>query len=212
MKPVVTEGAESVPVYLPPGETYYDYFTYTTHVGTGSAITIPAPLDKIPLLMKAGHIFPRKDRPRRSSGLMRWDPYTLVVSLGSNGEAEGDLYVDDGESYDYEDGAYIHRHFTFSSGTFRSSDLSAEADVSKPSKKRKAYLAAMTAVRVEKMIVVGAPTEWKGKSEVKVQEEEGAKQSRMVEMKWFEGQNGGASWAVVRDPGMEIGKGWTVEF
>lgn len=212
VKPVVTEGAESVPVYLPPGETYYDYFTYTTHVGTRSAITIPAPLDKIPLLMKAGHIFPRKDRPRRSSGLMRWDPYTLVVSLGSNGEAEGDLYVDDGESYDYEDGAYIHRHFTFSSGTFRSSDLSAEADVSKPSKKRKAYLAAMTAVRVEKMIVVGAPTEWKGKSEVKVQEEEGAKQSRMVEMKWFEGQNGGASWAVVRDPGMEIGKGWTVEF
>ena len=210
-KPVVTEGAESVSVYLPPGETYYDYFTYTTYVGTGSVITIPAPLDKIPLLMKAGHIVPRKDRPRRSSGLMRWDPYTLVISLGSNGEAEGDLYVDDGESYDYEDGAYVHRHFTFSSGTFRSSDLSTEADVSKPSKKRKTYLAAMAAVRVEKIVVVGAPMEWKGKSEVKVQEE-GAKQSRMVEVSWFEGQRGMANWAVVRDPGMEIGKGWTVEF
>ena len=211
VKPVVTEGAESVSFYLPPGETYYDYFTYTTHVGSGSAITIPAPLDKIPLFMKAGRIFPRKDRPRRSSGLMRWDPYTLVISLGSDGEAEGDLYVDDGESYDYADGAYIHRHFSFSSGTFRSSDLSAEADVLKPSKKRKAYLAAMSAVRVEKIVIVGAPMEWKGKTEVKVQEE-GAKQPRMVEMEWFEGQRGVANWAVIRDPGTEIGKGWTVEF
>ena len=210
-KPVVTEGAETVSIYLPPGETYYDYFTYATHVGSGSTITIPAPLDKIPLLMKAGHIVPRKDRPRRSSGLMRWDPYTLVITLGSNGEAEGDLYVDDGESYDYEDGAYIHRHFSFSSGVLKSTDLSAETVLSKPSKKRKEYLKAMTAVRVEKIVIVGAPKEWKGRSEVTV-EEEGAKQTRTVEMKWFEGEGGQANWAVVRDPGMEIGKAWTVEF
>lgn len=142
---------------------------------------------------------------------MRWDPYTLVISLGSDGDAEGDLYVDDGESYDYEDGAYIHRRFSFSSSTLKSSDLSAEADVSKPSKKRKAYLAAMSVVRVEKIIVVGAPMEWKGKTEVKVQEE-GAKQPRMAEMEWFEGQRGVANWAVVRDPGTDIGKAWTVEF
>ncbi len=142
---------------------------------------------------------------------MRWDPYTLVVTLGSNGEAEGSLYVDDGESYDYEDGAYIHRHFNFSSGTLRSSDLSADTDVSKPSKKRKEYLKAMTAVRVEKIVIVGAPREWKGRTEVKV-EEEGAKLARTAEVKWFEGEGGAANWAVVRDPGMEIGKGWTIEF
>ena len=210
-KPVVTEGAETVSIYLPPGETYYDYFTYVTHVGSGSSVTIPAPLDKIPLLIKAGHIIPRKDRPRRSSGLMRWDPYTLVVTLGSNGEAEGSLYVDDGESYEYEDGAYIHRHFSFSSGTLKSSDLSADTDASKPTKKRKEYLKAMTAVRVEKVVIVGAPKEWKGRSEVKI-EEEGAKLARTAEMTWFEGEGGATSWAVVRDPGMEIGKGWTIEF
>lgn len=210
-KPVVTEGAETVSIYLPPGETYYDYITYTTHVGSGSTITVPAPLDKIPLLMKAGHVIPRKDRPRRSSGLMRWDPYTLVVTLGSSGEAEGDLYVDDGESYDYDDGAYIHRHFSLSSSALKSSDLSADTHISKPSKKRKEYLKAMTAVRVEKIVIVGAPKEWKGRSEVKV-EEEGAKQTRTAEMKWFAGEGGVANWAVVRDPGTEIGKGWTIEF
>ena len=142
---------------------------------------------------------------------MRWDPYTLVIVLGHNGEAEGDLYVDDGESYDYEDGAYIHRHFRLSSNTLKSSDLSAGTDTSKPSKKRKEYLKTMTAVRVEKIVIVGAPKEWKGRSEVKV-EEEGAKQTRRVEMKWFEGEGGAANWAVVKDPGTEIGNGWTVEF
>lgn len=211
VKPVVTEGAEAVSIYLPAGETYYDYFTYATYVGSGSTIKLSAPLDKIPLFMKAGHIFPRKDRPRRSSGLMRWDPYTLVITLGSTREAEGDLYVDDGESYDYEDGAYIHRHFSFSSGTLKSSDLSAENDLSKPSKKRKAYLTTEAAVRVEKIVVVGAPTEWNGRREVKV-EEEGAKQTRTVEMKWFEGEGGTANWAVVRDPGMSIVNGWTIAF
>ena len=72
------EGAESVSIYLPPGELYYDYFTYDIYHGSGTTITIDAPLDKIPLLMKADHIIPRKDRPRRSSGFMRHDPYTFT--------------------------------------------------------------------------------------------------------------------------------------
>ena len=87
--PVVTEGAESVEMYLPDDELYFDYFDYTLYSGKGKH-TISAPLDKIPLLMQGGHIFPRKDRPRRSSGLMRFDPYTLVIVLGKVGMAKGD--------------------------------------------------------------------------------------------------------------------------
>ncbi|KAL2053149.1 hypothetical protein ABVK25_006473 [Lepraria finkii] len=59
--------------------------------------------------MKAGHIILHKYRPWRSSGLMRYDPYTLLITLSPNGTAEGDLYVGDGESYDYhQEGAFIH--------------------------------------------------------------------------------------------------------
>ncbi|KAL9128057.1 MAG: hypothetical protein Q9217_003196, partial [Psora testacea] len=121
-KPITTEGAESVDIYLPAGFTYYDYFTFKSYTGTGSAITLPAPLDKIPVLMQAGHVIPRKDRPRKSSGLMKWDPYTLLIVLDKDGKASGSLYIDDGESFNYQSGAYIHRKFDFINGQLSSSE------------------------------------------------------------------------------------------
>ncbi len=207
VKPVVTEGAETVSMYLPPNEIYYDYFSYATHTGSGRTARLDAPLDKIPVLMKAGHIIPRKDRPRRSSGLMRWDPYTLVISLGPKGIAEGELYVDDGESYDYQDGAFIHRKFSFANGTLSSDDI-ASGPASK-GKKRKDYLKAMDKVRVEKIIIIGAPKAWEGKSEVNVTEEGNVSK---VEMSFFKADGSKAAWTVVRDPGLSVGKGWSIEF
>lgn len=79
-KPVVNEGAQSVDIYLPDDEPYYDYFSHTLYQGKGYK-AVPAPLDTIPLLMRGGHIIPRKDRHRRSSSLMKFDPYTLVINL-----------------------------------------------------------------------------------------------------------------------------------
>ena len=215
VKPVVTEGADIVSIYLPPCETYYDYFTYEKHVGTGSTINVPAPLEKIPLLMRAGSIIPRKDRPRRSSGLMRHDPYTLLIVLSPQKFAEGELYTDDGESYDYLDGAFIHRRFSFTDNRLVSGDLSTTSDKDKQNKKTKAYFESMKQVRVEKIIIVGAPKEWEGQSEAKVRETVGTKGEAKVaevEMTWFAGQGGKADWAVVRDPGMGVGNSWVVEF
>lgn len=206
VKPVVTEGAGTVSIYLPPNEIYYDYFTYAVHKGSGSAITLPAPLDKIPVLMQAGHILPRKDRPRRSSGLMRYDPYTLIITLGPQGTAEGELYIDDGESYEYQDGAYIHRRFVFSAGRLTSEDL---ADKPVKEKKRRDFWKTMSSVRVEKIIIIGAPAAWEGKSTVGVSELE---TDREVEMAFFKGDGTRANWAVVRNPGVGVGRGWRVSF
>ena len=181
VKPVVTEGAETVSIYLPPSTLYYDYFTYTIHKGTGSSITLPAPLENIPILMRAGHIIPRRDRPRRSSGLMRNDPYTLIIALTPESTADGELYVDDGESFEYEVGAYIHRRFSFSDGKLISEDLAMPA---KNEKKRKEYLKGAAGLTVE----------------------------RKVEMSFHEGSDGRADWAVVRNPGVAVGKEWEIVF
>ena len=81
-KPVVTEGATETDIYIPDDETYYDYFDQTVYNGKGYK-KVPAPLDTIPLLTRGGHIFPRKDRHRRSTPLMKYDPYTLVISVGN---------------------------------------------------------------------------------------------------------------------------------
>lgn len=208
-KPVVTEGAETVDVYLPAGETYFDYFDYTTYLGAGKAVTISAPLGKIPLLMRAGHIIPRRDRPRRSSGLMRWDPFTLVVVIGRDGEAEGTLYIDDGESFEYENGAFIHRKFIFSS---LSSSFTLKSTPMSPttSKASTAYHKKMENVRIEKIILVNAPKTWEGKQKVGIHED--GRTKRSVELRYEKEAGGRAAWAVVRDPGIGVGRGWRAEF
>ncbi|KAK5019868.1 glucosidase II, partial [Cryomyces antarcticus] len=149
-------------------------------------------------------------RPRRSAGLMKWDPFTLVVVLGKDGNADGTLYLDDGASFEYEAGAYMHRRFVFDydAGVLRSEDLATEG------KKTKDYLKAMARVRVEKVVVVGAPAKWKAVTQVEVNEEgdksSGAK--RMVGLSYHGPEGGKAAWAVVRDPGVGIGRGWSIAF
>lgn len=203
-KPVVTEGAESVEIYIPDDELYFDYFDYAIYTGAGKK-TIAAPLEKIPLLMQGGHIIPRKDRPRRSSGLMRWDPYTLVIVIGKDGNAEGELYVDDGESYDYQSGAYIHRTFTFSSA---SNEL-ASTNIATKGKLTSKYIKTMKDVRVEKVIVVGAPTSWADKTTVKATE---AGKVSEVPVEFHAAAGEKAAWAVVKNPKVSIGSDWTISF
>ncbi|KAH8591036.1 putative glucosidase 2 subunit alpha [Bisporella sp. PMI_857] len=196
--PVVTESAESVDVYLPDNEIYYDYFDYKTYHGQGKH-NILTPLDKIPLLMQGGHIVPRKDRPRRSSGLMKFDPYTLVIALNKAGTAQGELYVDDGESFDYESGAYIHRSFSFGNGVLFSKDIGTKGKLTDK------YLKTMKNVGVEKIIVVGAPASWKDKISVKAGKGE-------AKIEYHAEEGGKAAWAVVKKPQVAIGENWTIEF
>ena len=44
---------------------------------------------------------------------MKGDPYTIVVALDENAKAEGDLYIDDGSSFDYTDSHYVFGTFKF---------------------------------------------------------------------------------------------------
>ena len=209
VKPVTTEGSTSVDIYLAPdGENYYDYFCYTIHAGVGKTVQIDAPLEKIPLLMQGGHIIPRKDRPRKSSGLMKWDPYTLLVVLGKDGKAKGSLYVDDGETFDFQQGAFIHRQFVFEPKEgLRSVNLA-----TKKGPKTAEYLKVMKDVRVERIIVVNAPGSWEGQHSVRVVEEGAKSGSTSVPLSWHAGGDGKAAWAVVRDPGVRIARDWRIIF
>lgn len=205
VKPITEEEAQSTEIYISDDQKYIDYFDYTIYQGANKYHKIDAPLDKIPVLMRGGHIFTRKDRPRRSSGLMKWDPYTLVVVLDDKGQAQGTLYVDDGETYDYQQGAYIHRQFTFAEGKLRSTNLGDEG------KKTKDYLRKMKSVEVEKVIVVNAPSEWGSRSHVAVAEDE-SKKGTEIEMIFHHATAEKAAWVVIRNPTVSIGNDWTIQF
>lgn len=105
-KPIVEEGVTSTSIVFPGTEVFYDYFS-------GRPAAQPSDpsrqlqlsnidINTVPLYVKGGSVVFRKDRKRRSTELMRNDPYTLMVAFGNDGTAKGHLYVDDGISFDYE--------------------------------------------------------------------------------------------------------------
>ncbi|KOS17078.1 Glucosidase 2 subunit alpha [Escovopsis weberi] len=205
VKPVVEKDQSTVDIWIPDGEVYYDYFTYAVKkTARGKSLTVEAPIDQIPLLMRGGHIFPRRDIPRRSSATMRFDDYTLVVSVSKAGDAHGELYVDDGDSYDHEKGQYIYRKFRLE-GNVLSSAHAEEKDgrASKPG----AWLKAMREVCVDKIIVVGAPASWNVKE---AQLESGGK-TQAVKVDYHAAEKGQAAFATVGRVGARIGEDWTIK-
>ncbi|CAK9316407.1 unnamed protein product [Citrullus colocynthis] len=116
---IYTKEAKKVSVYLPGKQSWYDFRTGTTYRG-GITHQLEVSEESIPAFQKAGTIMPRKDRFRRSSTQMVNDPYTLVVALNSSQAAEGELYIDDGKSFEFKQGAFIHRRFVFSGGKLTS--------------------------------------------------------------------------------------------
>lgn len=82
-------------------KVYYDYFTHYAHRGAakGKHIVVPAALHQIPLFIRGGSIIPTRERRRRSSPLMKLDPFTLRIALDKKGSAQGELYLDDGETF-----------------------------------------------------------------------------------------------------------------
>ena len=55
---------------------------------------------------------------------MARDPYSLFIAIDSQGRAEGYLYLDDGDSFDFRRGARRLRRFTYESGVITSSAAS----------------------------------------------------------------------------------------
>lgn len=104
--PVIESGASQAEVVFPAQDSWYDVDTLTIaseafdSKGVTSKI-IKADLDKIPAFQKGGSIIPRKLRLRRSTMMMKKDPYTLYVALDPSLKASGILYMDDEESFGY---------------------------------------------------------------------------------------------------------------
>ena len=97
--PVSEQGATSRSVYLPAGCDWYDYWTSKRFKG-GQTITASAPMDTMPLFVRAGSIV-----PLGSTILSASEPQS-IASVRVYPGADGDftLFADDGSTYAYENG------------------------------------------------------------------------------------------------------------
>jgi len=111
--PVTDQGATSRKVYLPAGTDWYNYWTNERLKG-GQTVEVSAPIDTIPLFVRAGSIV-----PLGSEVLSTDDPQTIVRVLvypGSDGDFT--IYNDDGKTYAYENGnsQITHLHWNNTAG------------------------------------------------------------------------------------------------
>jgi len=114
VSPVHEYKARARQLYLPAGTRWYDFFTGEIKEG-GQSITAVAPLNRIPLYVRAGSIVPVGPAIEHT-GEKADAPLTLFVYTGANGQFE--LYEDDGLSYGYEKGesARIPLHYDDAKG------------------------------------------------------------------------------------------------
>lgn len=111
--PVTHEAALGLSVFLPGGERFYNFSNGViadappVELAEAGAVQFSVTLGDIPVFLRGGSVTAKRDRYRRSTRLMRDDPFHLVVALDGAGRAAGELYVDDGESFAYTEGVYL---------------------------------------------------------------------------------------------------------
>jgi alpha-D-xyloside xylohydrolase len=108
--PVTDQGANHREVYLPAGCDWYNFWT-DERVAGGQTITVAAPIDTIPLFVRAGSIIPL------GSEVANTDQAQAISSIRIYPGASSDftLYDDDGKTYIYEKekdaGKITHLHW-----------------------------------------------------------------------------------------------------
>ncbi|NXF49761.1 LYAG glucosidase, partial [Oceanites oceanicus] len=124
--PVLEAGKTKVSGYFPAG-TWYSLAGDSTIHSKGQWILLQAPLDTINIHVRAGHILPLQE-PAFSTAESRKKGMALVVALTPDGFARGDLFWDDGESWQtFEKGDYTEILFLATHGAVLSQLLRASA-------------------------------------------------------------------------------------
>ena len=100
--PVTEYRARERTVYFPAGADWYDLLSGQIHRG-GTEASVAAPVDKIPVFVRAGSIVPTGPAIQYTAEKLD-GPLTIVVYTGANGSFS--LYEDAGVTYGYERGEF----------------------------------------------------------------------------------------------------------
>jgi alpha-D-xyloside xylohydrolase len=102
VNPVTEPAATTRRLYLPESK-WYDFWTGSALVG-GQTLDAEAPVERLPLYVRAGSILPLGPDEEWSTQKIA-DPIELRVYRGADGDFT--LYEDENDGYNYEKGAYL---------------------------------------------------------------------------------------------------------
>jgi len=116
--PVTEQGQTQKDVYLPAGSDWYNFWTNEKLAG-GRWVKVAAPIDQIPVFVRAGAIVPLGSEIQSTAE--RQHVTEIRVYPGKDGDFA--LYDDDGVSYDYEKGkgTTVRLHWNDATGRLNAS-------------------------------------------------------------------------------------------
>ena len=124
--PVTDQGMTSREVYLPAGTDWYNFWT-NERVHGGQSIAVSAPIDEIPLFVRAGSILPMGTVIESTNQVQKVEK--VRVYPGADGVF--DLYRDDGTTYAYEKGQFEVSHLRWDDAAQKLTHAGAEVGFAK---------------------------------------------------------------------------------
>jgi alpha 1,3-glucosidase len=112
--PFLTEVPLPVTVAFPAGARWYALRTLAEV--SGAEAVIPFDGGRTAVFLRGGSIVPTKPTLRCASAAMAADPLTLLIGVDADGLAAGDVYVDDGETFEFARGGCLHVALAFGDG------------------------------------------------------------------------------------------------
>jgi len=107
VSPVTEENETTVEIYLPE-DRFYDFSTYLPVEGAGENVTLEdVGYDQIPLHIKSGAIIPMRNESAMTTKALREKPFHILIAPDADGNASGQLYLDDGDSIDQDEISWI---------------------------------------------------------------------------------------------------------
>lgn len=133
--PVMTE-ENKVSIVKPPGKWYNFY--------NGEELTQSKTIEvtwyDTPVFIRAGRIAPLYYDIGMTTKETLTKPLTLMISCNSSYEAEGKIYLDDGKTFNFKKGEFLHRRFTFKDYTLKCEKIDVEGEKLIPENVKDSYI------------------------------------------------------------------------
>ena len=110
---IVEKGALTRSVYLPEGDTFYDFYTREKYEG-GQTLELPVTMASIPLFVREGAIIPMAANQMNNLTTESVTGIHLLVAAGKDNSFT--LYEDDGTTLNYQNGDYLKTEIIMTSG------------------------------------------------------------------------------------------------
>ncbi len=120
--PVTEQGQTTKSVYLPTGTDWYNFWTNERLHG-GQRVTVQAPIDTLPIFVRAGSILPMGSPVQSTNEVQAIE----TVRIYPGADAHFTLYSDDGTTYAYEHGQHDITELTWNDAAGKLSHTGAAA-------------------------------------------------------------------------------------